>query len=57
MSDYLNSEQRSAVKACAEDGHRWGDNDEESCMCCGWPRAMVADWAGGYKKTDRKDEE
>ena len=45
MSDMLNSEQRSAVRHCAERGHDWKQSMVygENCGCCGWPSPEVPD--------------
>jgi hypothetical protein len=50
--DMLNSEQRSALKSCAENGHSWWTNKkgDEYCSCCGWPKDGVLESAGGYAK-------
>jgi hypothetical protein len=48
---WINSDQRSAVRSCGENGHNWttSEHGEDYCLCCGWPRSAVAKHAGGER--------
>jgi len=59
-ADYLNEEQRDAVKYCAENGHQWLERPGPACMveycaCCGVSRNDVLIEAGGYKLDPLRD--